>query len=138
MHFNNPVIKKLPLPSFDDKKLINIIIKKSEELYGNYQKLWAMKQKMFNCLKDNSVDEISKSIRNFEYRTYKQFIKLKPMKNSTIGNIDNFEEFFNNTKNECLTFIENEIRPLENELNDLIYELYNLTDEEIEIIENNF
>ena len=60
------------------------------------------------------------------------------MKNSTIGSIDNFEEFFNNTKNECLTFIENEIRPLENELNDLIYELYNLTDEEIEIIENNF
>ena len=29
------------------------------------------------------------------------------MKNSTIGSIDNFEEFFNNTKNECLTFIEN-------------------------------
>lgn len=138
MHFNNPVIKKLPLPSFDDKKLINIIMKKSEELYTNYQKLWAMKQKMFNCLNDNSIDEISKSIRNFEYRTYKQFIKLKPMKNSNIGSIDNFEEFFNNTKNECLTFIENEIRPLENELNDLIYELYNLTDEEIEIIENNF
>lgn len=138
MHFNNPVISKLPLPYFDDEKLINKIYNKSEKLYDNYQKLWSMKQKMFNCLKDNSVKEISKSIRNFEDRKFKQFIKLKPMKTVDIDSIDNFEDFFNNAKNECLTFIENEIRPLENELNDLIYQLYNLTEEEIEIIENNF
>ena len=60
------------------------------------------------------------------------------MKNVTIDCVDNFEEFFNNIKKECLTFIENEIKPLENELNNLVYELYNLTDDEIEIIEKNF
>lgn len=138
MHFNNPVIKKLPLPSFDDEKLINTIIRKSENLYVNYQKLWLMKQKLFNCLKENSVKEISKSIRNFENRSYKQFIKLKPMKTVNIERIDNFEEFFNNIKNDCLLFIENEINPLEDELNDLIYKLYNLNENEIEIIEKNF
>lgn len=138
MHFNSPVIKKLPLPYFNNEELIEKIINKSEELYENYIGLWRIKQKMFDCLKDNSIKEISKSIRNFEDRSYKQFIKLKPMKTINIENINDFEEFFNEMKNECLTFVESNITPLESELNYLVYELYDLNDEEIKIIEKNF
>lgn len=137
MHFNNPNIKKLPLPYFNNE-IINIIINKSKELHENYQKLWTIKEKMFKCLNDNSIKEITKSIRNFEDKNYKRFIELKPMKTVNIKNIDNFEKFFNNIKNECLFVKNKKIKPLENEINDLVYELYNLNNKEIRIIEDNF
>ena len=139
MHFNGPVIRRLPLPSMEDKKLINDAINKSKELYENYHELNELKKEMFHCIMQNSLKEfnLSKKIRNFEYLDYEEFIREMDSKNVDFSRINNFEEFFTNIKGVCLEFDER-ISSLEDELNNLIYGLYGLNDEESEIIDSNF
>ena len=50
---------------------------------------------------------------------------------------EEWEDYFIYSQNSCLN-IESELNKLEQDLDNLIYELYELTDEEITIIENSF
>ncbi|MCD4663701.1 MAG: hypothetical protein K8R68_00425 [Bacteroidales bacterium] len=49
---------------------------------------------------------------------------------------NNWEEYFNKYKIELLN-IQAEINKTDNEIDQMVYELYNLTDEEIKIVEGN-
>ena len=72
MHFNSPAIEKLPLPPKSNKKLINYTIKKSEELYDTYGELMALKNEMFDCINNHSINEFK---INKKYLHYKRFVK---------------------------------------------------------------
>ena len=130
MHFNSPAIEKLPLPPKSNKKLINYTIKKSEELYDTYGELMALKNEMFDCINNHSINEFK---INKKYLHYKRFVKELDKLNVNTESMDNFEEFSIKWSN-----INEKISSLNSELNNLFYQLYELNDEEIQIIEENF
>jgi len=62
----------------------------------------------------------------------------KSVVNKHLANLDSgqikWEEFFNNYKTE-LNSLQSEINKTDKEIDQMVYELYGLTDEEIEIVE---
>lgn len=130
MHFNSPVIEKLPLPPKNNKILIDYTISKSEELYEAYGELMSLKNDMFDCINDNSMNEFK---INKKYLHYKRFVKELDKLNVNTETINNFDEFSIKWSN-----INEKINSLNSELNNLFYKLYELNDEEIQIIEENF
>ena len=117
MHFNSSVTNKIPLPSLDDEESINTITNTSKELYKHYQKLFYLREPMFDCLRNNF--EIKEDIKNFEYLNHSEFIdKLEEEQNITIKKDNkNFKKFFNKIKNSCLEKNE-KISSLETESNE--------------------
>lgn len=114
IHFNTPMINKIPLPSFNEEneKLIDDITEKSQELNEKYNQLLSLREVMFDCMRNNI--EFAEEIRNFEDLDIKEFINaLKSNQNITIkvdnsNKYQNFKMFFNNIKDLCLEINEDE------------------------------
>ena len=139
MQFDNPVTSKIPIPPNNDK-LIDIIIKKSEKLYECYLELNKVKNKFFNRVKYHFEGiKINKTLNNYETLEFNMFSKqLKKQKfKLSLKKEEEWEDYFTYSQNSCLN-IESELNELEHDINNLIYDLYGLTPEEIAIIENSF
>jgi hypothetical protein len=84
---------------------------------------------------------ITNALEHFDTLEFKQF--LAELKKQTRGHApllnlkqqDEWEEYFNDYKSECNNFV-NQIEATDKEINRMVYALYGLTEEEIEIIEN--
>ena len=84
------------------------------------------------------LKSFSKKLENFYKLDFKEFLKelgKQKIKLSLLEQ-DEWEEYFENYKINILK-LENQIEMTNKEIDTLIYNLYNLTPEEIEIIENN-
>lgn len=110
----------------------NIMLELNKELQNKIQKFK-------NRLSSNfDLKEFSKKMENFYKLDFKEFLKelgKQKIKLSLLEQ-DEWEEYFENYKINILK-IENQIEMTNKEIDTLIYNLYNLTPEEIEIIENN-
>ena len=96
-------------------------------------------QKFKNRLSSNfDLKEFSKKMEVFYKLDFKEFLKElgKQKIKLSLSEQDEWEEYFENYKINILK-IENQIEMTNKEIDTLIYNLYNLTPEEIEIIENN-
>lgn len=139
MQFDNPVTSKIPIPSTNNNITNNIIIT-SEKLFESYLELNKIKDKFFNRLKNHFEGiKLNKTLNSYERLDFKKFHKqLKSQKyNLTLKKEEEWEEYFLYSQELCLD-VESKIAILENEINQLVYELYDLTSEEIAIIENSF
>lgn len=139
MQFDNPVTSKIPIPQNNDN-IIDIIIEKSEKLYEHYLELNQVKNKFLNRVKYHFEGiKINKTLNNYETLDFNKFNKqLKKQKfKMSLKKEEEWEDYFIYSQNSCLS-IESELNKLEHEINNLIYKLYELTDEEIAIIENSF
>ena len=110
----------------------NIMLELNKELQNKIQKFK-------NRLSSNfDLKEFSKKMEVFYKLDFKEFLKelgKQKIKLSLLEQ-DEWEEYFENYKINILK-IENQIEMTNKEIDTLIYNLYNLTPEEIEIIENN-
>ena len=139
MQFDNPVTSKIPIPKLHNN-LINHITIKSEELYDNYLILNNTKNKFFNRLNNHFEGiKINKTLNNYELLDFKKFNKqlAKQKFKLSLKKEEEWEDYFIYSQEQCLNII-SKIQSLEHEINVLIYESYNLTAEEIDIIENSF
>ncbi len=114
------------------------IIKLVDEIIELHQKIEFVKEKFSNRLITNFENiKINQKLENFYLYDFKTFVnELK--KQNIILNLklqDEFEEYFKQQKNNINTDLENSEK-IEQQIDKLIYEIYNLTKEEIEIIEN--
>ncbi len=71
---------------------------------------------------------------NFDFKTFLSELKKQKIKLSLIQQ-DEWEEYFNAYKTEINNF-QNQINQTDKEIDKMVYELYELTPEEIEIVEN--
>lgn len=142
---NTNITKKafesIPVPDLSKMNEDNVsgIVK---DIIHNNRELQSIKNKFFNRIKSNFNQQISinSKIQSFEELTFNEFveeIKLKQKVKFSLVEQDEWEEYFNLNKNKILE-INEKIINLENKLNIIIYGLYDLSDEEIEIIDNSF
>ena len=136
MRFDNPVTSRIPLPKLGGN-LVEILINNSKKLNENYIKLRQTRSKFFNRLNNHFKGiKINKNLNNFEKIDFNKFLKILSNQGFKLSlkKEDEWEDYFNHHKNNCLVLYD-EIRSLESNIDDLIYELYELTEEEISIIE---
>ncbi|HZJ80371.1 MAG TPA: hypothetical protein VFC69_07330, partial [Dysgonamonadaceae bacterium] len=91
-----------------------------------------------NRLKDNfELDRISNKVDafyNFDFKTLLSELKKRKVTLSLIQQ-DEWEEYFMVYKTE-INSLQEQIKQTDNAIDQLVYQLYGLTEEEIEIVEN--
>jgi type I restriction-modification system DNA methylase subunit len=132
-------LEQLPIPITDLENQTSFIEKSDLMLTLNKQ-LQETKQNFINELE---LEKISKKLQSFEELEFEEFVK-EYKKAKKIKFADKLEErnfkndwksLFENDKKEVL-YIKSQINQTDNEIDNMVYELYDLTKEEIKIIEN--
>ncbi|MBC8185305.1 N-6 DNA methylase [candidate division KSB1 bacterium] len=114
-------------------------IEKADQMLELNKQLQEKKYKFFSRIKNNlEIEKISSKLNSFYNNDFKSFLsELKKQKIIlSLKQQDEWEEYFNNYKTELLN-IQAEINKTDNEIDQMVYKLYNLSDEEIQIIEGN-
>lgn len=132
-------VKKLPIKniSLEEQKPF---IEKADTMLELNKELQNKIKKFKNRLSSNlDLKEFSKKIESFYELSFKEFLKElgKQKIKLTLSQQDEWEEYFEDYKNSILE-IKQKISVTDKEIDLMIYKLYELNDEEIKIIEENF
>lgn len=132
MHFDNPVTSRIPLPT---SEFNNNFVKDASELCDSYMSLINIKEDFYNILnKEYSIFNINNKIKQFENLTFEKFCKEFSKTHPNLSNNSILKNEFKKYKDQCLK-LNDTISFLEDKLNDNIYKIYGLNDDEIKIIE---
>lgn len=115
-------------------------IEKADTMLELNKELQNKIKKFKNRLSSNlDLEEFSKKIESFYELSFKEFLKElgKQKIKLTLSQQDEWEEYFEDYKNSILE-IKQKISVTDKEIDLMIYKLYELTEEEIKIIEENF
>ena len=129
-------LKTLPIKEIsieDQQPIINMINK----IISFKKELHAKKNRFLNRINDNfEIYKISNKLDAFFDYDFKTFVtELKKQKiELSLTQQDEWEEYFNTYKNE-INQLQEEINSTDKEINKMVYELYGLSEEEIEIVE---
>jgi len=131
-------VEQLPiiLPPENQKKPLINLADKMIELNKNLNEEF---KSFYNYLNTENASNINKKLTNYYELTFNELHK-EVKKQSKLINENILEEKFNKSI-EYVKKLQNEIENLDGDINKLVYELYDLTDDEIGIIEeitNNF
>ena len=126
---SNQYVERLPIPKIPENEQIPFIEKADKMIELNKKFL----NKKNEFLKSLNLTKITKKLETFYNLSYKEL--LKELKKQKINSTDDLENRFNNYKKE-LNEIKQEIEKTDKEIDKMVYKLYNLTGEEIKIIEN--
>ena len=102
------------------------------------KQLQEKKNKFINRIKSNlEIEKITKKLDafyNFDFKTFLAELKKQKIKLS-LKLQDEWEDYFDSYKKE-INELQFQINKTDNEIDQMVYELYGLTVEEIEIVEN--
>ena len=132
-------VKKLPIKNISLKKQ-KPFIEKADTMLELNKELQNKIKKFKNRLSSNlDLKEFSKKMESFYELNFKEFLKElgKQKIKLSLSQQDEWEEYFEDYKNSILE-IKQKISQTDKEIDLMIYKLYELTDEEIKIIEENF
>ena len=118
-----------------DKQIF--FIQKADIMLDLNTQLQEKKNKFQSRIKSNfAIENISTKLESFYEHDFKTFVaELKKQKVSpTLKQQDEWEEYFNSYKKE-INDLQAEIRKTDAEIDQMVYKLYELTDEEIRIVE---
>ncbi|MCP3659146.1 MAG: hypothetical protein GY830_02040 [Bacteroidetes bacterium] len=127
---------KLPIPQIS-KEAQQPFIQKSDTMLDLNKQLQDKKTKLLTRLYDNlSINKITKKLESFYDYDFKTFIsELKKQKiDLSLKQQDEWSEYFNEYKTE-INELQSKIQATDKEIDMMVYSLYDLTDEEIKVIE---
>ena len=134
-------VEQLPIVITEDKNtemnltnLVDMIINENKKLINEINSFHKWLNRTFN------IDKLSKKLENYYELDFEDFLKEIKKKKVDITKRKT-QELLENEFNESISIIkplQNEIQEIENKINQLVYELYDLTAEDIAIIENSF
>jgi tRNA1(Val) A37 N6-methylase TrmN6 len=136
-----PQIKKvniewLPIPYYDNVDTFSRKIESIQEI-AIYEE--EVKNKFLHRLETNfEIKKLSnkmKAFYNYDFKTFISELKRKKIK-LTLSQQDEWEEYFNDYK-EKINKLQKQIDKTDNKIDQMVYELYGLTKEEIEVVEVN-
>jgi len=131
-------LKNLPIKTISSDAQNLFFLKTTEML--NYNKVLNEKKLTFiNRLKDNlDIEKVSNKLESFYDYDFKNFItELKKQKIVfSLDLQDEWEVYFNSYKAE-INQLQFDINKTDKEIDQMVYELYDLTEEEIKIVESN-
>jgi len=136
--YSSNVLNKIPIKKIhikDQKTFIDLsskISKLSSELNSKKTKFTNRLKSIFENL------NISSKLEQFYKLEFKDFIKelSKQKIKLSLSKQDEWEEYFNSYKTE-INKLQSDIDKTDKEINQMVYELYGLTEEEIKIVEEN-
>mgnify|MGYP001027061321 CR=1 FL=1 len=134
-------IRNLPLPNLSNGKID--VVKRVNEQLSNRQKLQALLDRFSTYIQSCiSPEKITKKLQNWYELEFGEFIKelnkaIKTTGEDKLSKMDEMEwmEVFETKKSEAQSLKE-QIAQTDKKIDQLVYELYDLTQEEIDIIEN--
>ena len=127
-------LSSLPIKTPINLEFFNTIADKIIDLYYKFQK---ENSKFISLLQDNlNLEKISKKLSSYYDLDFKDFLSELKKEKITLSLSDQSEwkDFFESTKNNILQY-QAEIKETENKIDQLVYELYGLSAEEIKIVE---
>jgi predicted CopG family antitoxin len=135
--FKTNYLKPFPLPEIP--KNPSLMIGKVNQILSSNKNLQEASSKFQRTLqrKFKELDKLSKRLENWYELTFSDFIKeLKKKKiKLSLAEEAEWEEYFLIEQQKCLE-IKKQIDATDKEIDNMVYKLYDLTDEEITIIEN--
>ena len=132
-------LEEIPVPVFDDanKGLKPLDIEKlADKMLTLNADLQKSVQRFLKRVQDNlNPAKISSTLESFYTIEFADFVKelAKQKVKLSLKQQDEWEEYFAEYKKDCQAFAE-EIATTDNEINCLVYKLYDLTDEDIAIV----
>ncbi len=130
-----------PIPDLNanSKQAQQTFIEKADLMLSLNKKLQTEKSNFLNTLQEEKgIVKITKKLDAFykmEYDTFKKELAKQKVKIS-LGNENNeWREYFKISKQK-INDLQNQINQTDNEIDKMVYELYELTEKEIEIVEN--
>jgi len=137
MHFYNPISQKIPVPVIS-KEQLNKFEKYTDKVIELYNEFQTEKQNFINTLKEEKhLQKNTKALENFNELDFEGLKKeiSKQKARFVLGQETNeWREYFNTTKQK-VNELQNQINQTDKEIDRMVYELYELTPEEIEIVE---
>jgi len=113
-------------------------IEKTNDMFEFNKQLHARKTRFYSRIKSSfEIEKISKKIEgfyNFEFKTFVAELKKQKVILALMQQ-DEWEEYFIAYKTE-INQLQTEITQTDKEIDQMVYELYGLTEEEIKIVEN--
>ena len=139
--FTTSQINPFPLPKLNSLDEQEPFIKKADLMLELNKKLQELKQNFINEL---NLEKVSTKLQKFEKLDFddfvKEYAKAKKLKFADKLEERNFknewQRLFENDKKEVLE-IQNQINITDKEIDQMVYKLYDLTPDEIKIIEGN-
>ena len=129
-------VEKLPIPKIDEKEK-KLFIEKADKLLELKKTFQTKKQKFLKRLKDNfDLDKLSKKLEAFYESDFKTFLKELKKKKVTLTLIqqDEWEEYFEAYQKELLE-IQAEINATDKQIDEMVYGLYGLSEDEVAVVE---
>ncbi|MBN2858473.1 MAG: N-6 DNA methylase [Candidatus Delongbacteria bacterium] len=136
MHFDSPVTSRIPVKKLNQESQ-EPFIRQADLMLELNKQLQEKTNKFQSRIKSNfALEKISTKLESFYEYDFKTFVaELKKQKVSpTLKQQDEWEEYFNEYKKE-INDLQAQIRKTDAEIDQMVYELYGLTEEEIRIVE---
>lgn len=137
--YSSNIINKIPIPKELPSRLL-VLVEEIIEFTARKEKIIINFQKYLQS--QFSLEKLSKKLQNWQELDFSEFIKeinkaLKKVDGEKLTKMDGMEwmEVFDKKKGELQT-LKAEIDKTDKEIDQMVYELYGLTQEEIEIVEN--
>ena len=128
----------IPKPT---KKIENDMVNRVDDLLQIHKESYSLTSKFLNRLKTNlQIEKIPSSIENFYELTFESFLSsLKSKSNTklTLKQQDEWEDYFESYKKDLIE-LKTQSDKLDNEINQLVYKIYSLSDDEILIVDENY
>jgi hypothetical protein len=135
MQFDNPVTDRIPVV-IDNQKNVEV---KAKKLIQESTALLTSRKEFESLLKsDLKIEKPNKKLRNFHELEFEEFTNLVEKTSKTKLPLDKktaWVKTFNDYKTSVITIV-NSISNLQSEINQIFYDIFNLSQEEIEIIES--
>jgi len=132
--FNTKYIEPFPLPKLENKEFLT----KKAKIMLDLNKMFQNKKiKFLNRMTDNlNLDKLSKKLEAFYESDFKTFLKeLKKKKVTlTLKDQDEWEEYFESYQKELLE-IKAQIDATDKQIDEMVYELYGLSEDEVAVVE---
>jgi hypothetical protein len=135
MQFDNPITNRIPVP---DSIPQQPFVEKADFLVKLYHELREQSQKFLNLLQsDFNLEKPSKKIEDFYTLSWTEFEKEMNKNKITLLGVQKEDWFdrFDRFKKQALD-LTTQIDQTDKEIDRMVYALYGLTEEEIQIVEN--
>ncbi|MET3731140.1 Eco57I restriction-modification methylase domain-containing protein [Moheibacter stercoris] len=135
LDFRRPYVETIPIKipnnKFEFEKLSEYLIKYNNQLQEQSQRFQRTIQRKFE------LEDLPKKLQEWYLLSYAEFIKelAKKKIKLSLSEEAEWEDYFTTEAKKVLA-IKNQIDTTDKEIDKMVYQLYGLTDEEIEIIEN--
>lgn len=128
-------IRNIPIPQQTDNKLVDSVDKMLTLNADLQQKRSRFHRRLQENIPEIKINGALETFDNLDFAGFVAELKKQKIKLSLVQQ-DEWEEYFNAYKTECQS-LKTQIATTDKEIDKKVYELYGLTEEEIEIIENN-